>query len=494
MWGLRLQRPALDEVSPASTFTGLTIKAALITGFGLMFGIWLFAGYYLARQMAVDDARATTLNNRFMQAQELLSTVRAQVLLGSVYVRDALLDPDPTTADGYRQQMEKTYHAADQALAQYVPVLDSSPEREQIARLRQEIDEFRRTMLQVLETDTSRWPTEARTLLRTQIVPKREVVIQVSEQVQALNRSAFVEQQARTADAHADTHRWLWGGLGLALVTSFGIGLVATVYASRLEDRIRQRRLKDGQNARELQRLSAKLIRAQEEERRTIARELHDEVGQVLTTIKVELALAQKAIKADGGAAHLLDDARSIADGALSTIRDLSHSLHPALLDDLGLPSAIEWYLRSFGKRHHIRTEALCDRLDERLAPETETSAYRIVQEALTNVANHAHATTCRVYLQRLPAAVLITIEDDGAGCDAAALELAGGWRGLGLIGIRERVSELGGTLRIETAPGKGMRLAVELPAGPRLVADEGVPDKIDDLPGDAIPLRAFDG
>ena len=177
------------------------------------------------------------------------------------------------------------------------------------------------------------------------------------------------------------------------------------------------------QNARDLQRLSAKLVHAQEEERRVIARELHDEVGQVLSAIKVELTLAEHAIESEGGPAHALADVRSIADGALHSVRDLSHLLHPALLDDLGLPAAIDWYLKGFGRRHGVRVDLLHDHMDDRLLPEIETAVYRIVQEALTNVARHAHARSCRVYLQRLPATVLITIEDDGVGFDPAVVE-----------------------------------------------------------------------
>jgi signal transduction histidine kinase len=108
--------------------------------------------------------------------------------------------------------------------------------------------------------------------------------------------------------------------------------------------------------------------------------------------------------------------------------------------------------------------------MDDRLEPEVETSAYRIVQEALTNVAKHARATKCRVYLQRLPKTVLITIEDDGIGFDADAQHASG--RGLGLIGIRERVSELRGTIRLESAPGSGTRLTVELPASLKIAAE----------------------
>jgi signal transduction histidine kinase len=188
----------------------------------------------------------------------------------------------------------------------------------------------------------------------------------------------------------------------------------------------------------------------------------------VLAAIKVELAVAQRAIDSSGGWAHVLDDARSITDGAFATVRDLSSLLHPSLLDDLGLPAAVEWYVRGWGKRHGLHVDLCQDGMDTRLMPDIEVSAYRIVQEALTNVAKHARAASCGINLQRLPNTVLITIEDDGDGFDRAAVERAGDRSGLGLVAIQERVTQLRGTLRLESALGRGTRLTVELPARPR--------------------------
>jgi signal transduction histidine kinase len=470
-------------VTRSARLGGPTITAALLLGFGLTFGIWLFAGYFFTQRFADVERRAGAINERYMHAQERLSTVRAQVLLGSVYVRDALLDPDPSKTPGYRSQLEDTYRAVDRALGQYVPVVDSAAERQRVAHLEHVVSEFRETMLEVIAGDSSRWPADARVLLRTRIVPKREVVIQVSEDVQALNRSGFVQQQRANAEIYAATQRRLWEILGVAVAASFGIALMATRYAGRLEHRIRRQQQQEAQTNDELQRLSAKLITAQEEERRTIARELHDEVGQVLTAIKVELAVAERALAADGVTTPVLRDVRSITEGALVTVRDLSHLLHPALLDDLGLVSAVEWYLRGFGTRHDLRTELLHERMDERFSPEIEASAYRITQEALTNVAKHARATACRVYLQRLPHTILITVEDNGAGFDTAPPDAAIRRRGIGLIGIRERVAQLRGTVRIESAAGKGTCVTVELPARPRTTTG--------DAPSDDAPLPA---
>ena len=461
-----------------ATLQGPTIKAALFLGFALICSTWLFAGYYFTRRMAELQTRATAISERYMRGQELLTTVRSQVLVGSVYVRDALLDPDRGNAGEYRLKLEEAYRAADEALLQYQPVVNAPAERDRVVRLRADIGDFRTTVLNVLATDNSRWPIEARTLLRREIMPKREGVIRVTDEVQSLNRSGFVQQQNELASVYRATENRLWGSFGLAVLVSLGIALLAAIYVGRLEDRINRQREKEGENARDLQRLSMKLITAQEEERRVIARELHDEVGQALTAIKVELSVAQRAIEAANGPATALDDARSISEGVLHTVRDLSHLLHPSLLDDLGLAAAVDWYLKGFGKRHGLRVDLVQDRMGERLQPEAEVTAYRMIQEALTNVVKHAHATSCRVYLQRLANTLLVTVEDDGIGFDPVSIDRSAGVYRLGLIGIRERVTQLGGRLRLESAPGAGTRLTVELPVRIDTAADRAAVER----------------
>jgi signal transduction histidine kinase len=444
---------------------GLTIKAAVFLGFALTVAVWAWSGYHLTRQIAEVEEQSLAISERYKSGQELLSTLRTQLLVGSVYVRDALLDPDVTSADSYRREIEDNYRTIDEALQRYIPVFDPLDEGDRIRRLRREIDDFRATMLGVLDTDSRSWPMNARAWLRDRIVPRREAVMRAADELQALNRNNYVQQQAAIAEINRTTQRQVAQRFGIALVLSFGIGLIAVLYAGRLEQETKLQSAREMENSRSLQRLSSRLVHIQEEERRHLSRELHDEVGQALTAVKVELALAERAIDSAGGPPQPLQNARTMVDVALHTVRDLSHLLHPALLDDLGLPAAIDGYSRSFGKRHGIGVQLMCDRMDQRLAPEIEVAAYRILQEALTNVAKHAYARTCRVYLQKLPNVVLITVEDDGVGFDPKATGQVATPAGLGLIGIRERILELGGTLRIDTGVGKGTRLTAELPA-----------------------------
>jgi signal transduction histidine kinase len=432
---------------------------ALLLGFGVTFGLWLFVGIHFAQRIAEAGRKSEDLNARYTQSQELLSNLRAQVLLGSIYLRDALLDPASGDATEYRRQIADADRQADLALQQYQPVAETPVALARMLELRRELDEFHATLTDILGTDSTRWVQNARVLLRDRIVPKRQLVIRMSEDIQALNRNAFVQQQSDIAAFYADAERQIWESLGIALFISLGIGVTATLYAGRLEGRLNRQRA-------DLQRLSAKIVSAQEDERRAIARELHDEVGQLLTAVKVELALAHRHVEAAKGPTEALHSVRDIADRALHTVRNMSHLLHPSLLDDLGLPAAIDSYLQEFGKRHGIRVELLQAGMQERLAPATEAAAYRIVQEALTNVANHARAAECRVQLQRLPSTVLVIVDDNGLGFDPTAADSVRS--GLGLIGIRERVAQLMGTLRLESAPGKGTRLTVVLPVAPQ--------------------------
>jgi signal transduction histidine kinase len=339
-----------------------------------------------------------------------------------------------------------------------------------VERLRREIDSYGGAIQPVIAGGRARTSAEARELL-ARIVPRRELVIGVTDEVQSLNRAAFVQQQRAIAETHESTERAVWIRLGLSFLASFGIALVAAGYAGRLENRLRRQRELEAQHSRDLQRLSARLVRAQEEERRTIARELHDEVGQVLTAVRVELTLLQNRL--DGASSRPLEDALEVTESALQSVRDLSHLLHPALLDDLGLAAAVDWYLQSYGKRHEVRVALNQDGMTERVDPQIEIAAYRIVQEALTNAARHAGARACTVTLRRLPALLSVVVEDDGCGFDAEGAARTGARAGLGLVGIRERAAELGGTVRIESAPGAGTRLQADLPLRvPREAAD----------------------
>jgi signal transduction histidine kinase len=234
----------------------------------------------------------------------------------------------------------------------------------------------------------------------------------------------------------------------------------------------------NAQNAADLHRLSGRLVQAQEDERRLIARELHDEVGQALTAVKMQLSIARRSVPPQETAA--IDQSRDAVDAALQSARQLSRLLRPPMLDDMGLGPALDAYLTAFGERTGIATEFHHAGLDDRPDPAVEICIFRVAQEATTNVARHAEATSCRVYLQRLAASAVLTVEDNGRGLSPTS-QAPGAEEGLGLVGIRERVADARGLFRLESAPGKGTRIYVELPAPPYRPAGPPMADADDD-------------
>lgn len=440
-----------------------SFRAALALGFCVTMGLWLYTGYAFAARIEVVQRDAAAVASRYTRAQELLSTVRTQVLLTSVQVRDALLNPDRDALFAYQQQVEASYRVIAMALQDYQPVMGSRLEGDPIERLSEEVDQFHRSSASAVADAAGRSPAQIREVLNRYIVPRRDSALAISEEIQSLNRRAFVRQQQDLTEIHRAAELQSRRQLGAALVVGLSVLLVTSVYAGRLEGRLRAQLERDARISSELQQTAAKVLNAQEEERRSIARELHDEVGQVLTAIRVELDVAQRAIESAGGSAAPLAEAQTITDGALQTVRNITQLLHPAALDDLGLPTVIDAALRGLARRHNLRGELHQVGLPPRLTREVELAAYRIVQEALTNIARHARATRCQVRLTGLDRRLLVEVEDDGVGFveDTDRPIVA---RGLGLVSIRERAARLGGTFNILSSPGAGTRLIVTLP------------------------------
>ncbi|MGD9905039.1 MAG: sensor histidine kinase [Vicinamibacterales bacterium] len=451
-----------------------SIRATLALGLLVTLALWLYTSYTIGRRIDDVERQAAQVAERYLKAQELLATVRIQVLVASVRVRDALLNPAPDALVAYRQQVADNYATLDAALTDYVPVLGSDPEHVAITRLRRAVEDFRDTVATVLAGGGGQSTAEIRDLLNSHIVPRRESTFRISEEVQALNRAAYMQQQAELTAIHRTAERQSQGRLAVALALSAAVLLLVGSYAGRLERDLRAQRDRDARLSKELQGAHARLVQAQEDERRIIARELHDEVGQVLTAVRFELGLAQRAIAARGVSPSPLVEAQNITAAAINTVRDLTQLLHPAALDDLGLVPAVDAMLRGLARRHEIKVDLVHSGLPDRLDRPSEVAAYRIVQEALTNVARHARAHTCHVSLHRSNGSLTIDVVDDGVGFDAATVGEAPVPH-LGLLGIRERAAQSGGELSITSQPGAGTRLHVELPV--RVAPAESVAD-----------------
>jgi signal transduction histidine kinase len=254
----------------------------------------------------------------------------------------------------------------------------------------------------------------------------------------------------------------------LNVLRDLGRQLGVAIENARLWQELRQKEALRGQ-------LLRKLISAQEEERQRIALELHDEAGQALTSLLVGLKAVERADSL--ARVHTLtSDLREVVGRTLDEIRDLALELRPRVLDDLGLIPALAHYVSSCRARFGLQAEFVTTGTDnQRLPPEVETTLYRIAQEALTNVARHADASQASVVLQRRDGAVVLVIDDDGVGFDVAQVMASRQeMERLGLYGIEERASLVGGRLTVESSPGAGTTVSVEIPLEGMWLAKKG--------------------
>ena len=209
---------------------------------------------------------------------------------------------------------------------------------------------------------------------------------------------------------------------------------------------------------------ASQILHAQEQERKRIARELHDETSQVLTSLLISLALLEEAVT-ETEARKRISETRTLAHQTLRAVRNLSIDLRPSALDDLGLLPALRWYIKEYQQKCGIEVELTTSGFKERLPAEMETALYRIVQESLTNTAKHAQATKVWVSMKQDGAQAQARVRDNGRGFDAHAV-LKTPWqdRGLGLAGMLERASLLDGSVQITSAPGEGTTIDVTIP------------------------------
>lgn len=218
-----------------------------------------------------------------------------------------------------------------------------------------------------------------------------------------------------------------------------------------------------------LQMFSRQLIEAQEDERRRISRELHDQIGQILTAVKMNLHTVQQFCRGTDAGAYVKDNIEAV-DEALRLVRDLSIELRPPVLDDLGLVTALRWYADRYSKRTGLNVEINVDLPDhnERFSRELETACFRIAQEALTNIARHAQANEIEVELVKAGEALLLTVRDDGVGFDFDRLrKRTSHIATLGLVSMQERAHGAGGTIRIHSETSRGTEIRFSVPLQP---------------------------
>jgi signal transduction histidine kinase len=436
----------------------------LLAGFGGLLLLMIFAEYDGLRALADIQATNDSIREDYLLHTRVLDRIRADLYLSGTFVRDYLLETEGGKAEGHRLSLVESRRDMDAALGQYRSLLNP-PETAAFEVLTNALGDYWKVLEPVLAWTTAERKSHGYPFLRDEVFPRRVAMLGIADQIGSINQSQLNSGKVRLADTFEQFRERLTTVIGLTI----GLGLLLAAFATRrilsLEAETAQRFREISEARQELTQLSARLVDAQEDERRTISRELHDEVGQALTGTLLEmvnlstLARAGKFEEIPGKA----EEIKKEIEGSIGVVRNMALLLRPSMLDDLGLIPALQWQARELSRRSGLRIKVAAEGVPELLPEEHRTCIYRVVQEALHNAVRHAEATTVRVNVREEPPNIVLSIQDDGKGFSPHDE------RGLGLLGMKERVNRLDGTFTVDSAPGQGtvLRIVLPVPAGP---------------------------
>jgi signal transduction histidine kinase len=429
------------------------MRRSVLLAFAFASLLVIIGGAAFAIGRGAEKARreVAELHAAHLRAGNALAAIRANVFLSGIVARDYLLDPDPSHASRYAGQFSDIRAATGQSMQTLTESGQSQETKQALDRLRNDLENYWSSTKLVLD-----WTPQQKNAPRAEFlqdrVRHREEIVQVAQQVEQLMTDNFSRERSRITSADAQFESWLVWTTGLALVLGCGIAGVTVIHMATLE---RRSRTADA----ELRRLSGQIRMAQEQERRYLSRELHDQAGQMLTGLRMELASISHSAGEEEFNARVAH-AKGIAEQTLRVVRNIAMMLRPSMLDDLGLASAIGWLVREIKRSGGMEIQSQIDPDLDNLPDAECTCVYRVVQEALTNAARHSGARLIEITLGIGNGEITGSIADDGQGFDAAAMKRTG----LGLVGMEERVRELGGSLAVVSSPGRGARVEFRLP------------------------------
>ena len=453
-------------------------RLALFVGFGGLLTIIALSGFDALRVLSQFRKQDDQIRRQFLFRNRVLNNIRAEVYISGTYVRDYLLEPDPERASGFGTSLQGVRRQMESELSAYAGQLEPT-ESAHYEALRTELAQYWSVLEPILTWDAQKRKTLGYAFLRDAVFPRRTAMLDIAGRIADINEqqlNAGNEQAAGLLEKFQDR-------LVITLFAAIALGLGMAAFSTRkilLLEAHAQARYQEVEEAREqLTHLSARLVEAQETERRALSRELHDEVGQSLSAVLVELRnlLAGLGVRPEEQLRSQAEVIKGLVESSIRSIRNMALLLRPSMLDDLGLIPALKWQAREVSKRTSMDVSVATELASEDLPDDYKTCIYRVVQEALHNCSRHSNATTVRVRVQQKAGMLLLTIQDDGKGFDVSQS------KGLGLLGIEERVAQLGGACHVHSGPGIGTILAVELPFQSPVIQPKKDPSEADSHP-----------
>jgi signal transduction histidine kinase len=432
-----------------------------------MSALWFgFTGLLLLMAaIAVDSGRlvrnvaATSagLRRETRERDGLIDQLRTDIHHSGIVVRDYLLELDDARAQDHKTELERVRARIDETLGSYAAKVPES-ERAAFKDLRDYIESYWRTLEPSLQWNAAMRRKQGEGFLRDVVIPLRAEGNQLARQATALNERDLDAGEERLQAVQAQFRRRETIISVVALILG---GIVAGIIISRVQrlEKEAEARYQEMEEARrELRLLSDRLVTAQEEERRNLSHELHDEIGQAMSAMLVELGRLEAAPPDSEAHRERLAAVRRMAEESVGLVRNTALLLRPSMLDDLGLVPALKWQAREVTRRTGLKVKMIAGEIAEDLLDSHRTCVYRVVQEALNNCARHSQATLVRVVVRQDADGLSASVQDDGLGFDPSQE------KGLGLLGMEERVERLGGRFRMESQPGRGALLTIHFP------------------------------
>jgi signal transduction histidine kinase len=409
----------------------------------------------------------TQIRQDFLYREHTLEQVRAGLYESGNLVRDyMLMESDPDAQAMLRTEFQTIQNETTRTLQACIQSLPAG-KREPFEHLAVELGNYWSTIGPISALGAKEKKELGSSVLPGDVLSQHAKILAITKEVRAVNNDELNEAERKTAEVFAEFRRRLLIVATIAFSSGLILAASTILYVGRLENSLEKKYAESLQAQRELKELSKRLVDTEERERRAISRELHDEVGQSLSALLLDVENLTQMSTEDGVFRRGLQKIKALAQNCVNEVRNMALLLRPSMLDDLGLVPALEWQAREVSKRTGMLVDTVEENVSDNLPEEHKTCVYRIVQEALNNSSKHAYAKNARVTVRQERNHLRVSIEDDGKGFDASRV------RGLGLVGMNERVSQLGGVLQVDSDPTRGTCLRVDLPL-PSASSDSG--------------------
>jgi signal transduction histidine kinase len=447
------------------TVTGERVRSrsrSLRIGFGVVLGVLVASTITAWRIQESLSQRSVEIHRKYLSQQDRLTRLRQGLWLSSIASRDLLLSQDPERSNRFFHEI-KTHK--DETESVFVDLARLGiPDRTQHL-IRDKYDDFWRELDALRYNHAELPPEKYSEYLQKEIVPRRDAVLRLLHGLEQATDASFYRSESDFGSSRqvAAIALLLLLGFGLALAT--GVAIYSVRYSDRLEVQAEQQFLEVSRAKQELERLSARLMEIQEQERVRIARELHDEIVQNLAVLKIDIIQAEALPESRArDRSERLARARDLAERTMKTLRNIMTLLRPSMLDDLGLGAALQYLTEDFQRRSGVACTYSEQGIEQKLPDAVNTCVYRVIQEALHNCEKHAQATLVTVRVVRDSDGIVAEVRDNGRGFQTAAKAGQEATGHFGLLGMRERALSLGGGLAIESVPRQGTTVRLTLP------------------------------